>query len=235
MIRQVDLVSYLPMYLRKFLEIPATLEAEDPEFVLAWNAANQVLENEFIATADEYGISRFESILGILVSKEDTLESRRARVQARWFSSIPYTIRTFVAKLETLCGDTDFELIKDFEEHYLLTLYTNLELFGQVEELENIINTMVPCNIVVDCKNSILCGVTGDLLFGGGLVYSDEFMITNDFNETNEISGGKFGGGIVNTATVFITNDFKEDFSIGGNGDIASGVVFSEIVGVANS
>lgn len=60
MTREVDLVSYLPPFLAEFKEIAVTLKAENPEFVLVWNAAERVLQNEFIETADEYGISRFE-------------------------------------------------------------------------------------------------------------------------------------------------------------------------------
>ena len=89
MTKTVDLVSYLPPFMVDFKEISVTLEAENPEFVLVWNAADRVLQNEFIESADEYGISRFEKILNILPSTEDTLESRRARVQARWFNTIP--------------------------------------------------------------------------------------------------------------------------------------------------
>lgn len=96
MIRNVDLVSYLPPIMAEFQEYRATLEAENPEFVLVWNATDQVLQNEFIATADEYGISRFEQILNILPSKEDTLESRRSRVQTRWFNTIPYTLKALL-------------------------------------------------------------------------------------------------------------------------------------------
>ena len=87
--RKVDLVSYLPPFVAEYKEINATLTAENPEFEIAWDAANRVLYNEFIATADEYGISKFEKILNIFPSVEDTLESRRARVAARWFTSIP--------------------------------------------------------------------------------------------------------------------------------------------------
>ena len=76
MIREVDLVSYLPPYLQQYnQETVAALEAENPEFRLIWEASDRVLYNEFIATADEYGISRFEKILNILPSKEDALES----------------------------------------------------------------------------------------------------------------------------------------------------------------
>ena len=62
MTKTVDLVSYLPPFMADFKEISVTLEAENPEFVLVWNAADRVLQNEFIESADEYGISRFEKM-----------------------------------------------------------------------------------------------------------------------------------------------------------------------------
>lgn len=62
MIREVDLVSYLPPFIAEYKETNITLTAENPEFVLVWNATDKTLKNEFIATADEYGISRFEKI-----------------------------------------------------------------------------------------------------------------------------------------------------------------------------
>ena len=56
MIREVDLVSYLPPFLAEYQETNLTLTAENPEFALVWKAADRVLTNEFIVTADEYGI-----------------------------------------------------------------------------------------------------------------------------------------------------------------------------------
>lgn len=61
--RIVDLVSYLPHFLAEYKEINAALTAENPEFQITWDAAKRVLYNEFIETADEYGISRFENFL----------------------------------------------------------------------------------------------------------------------------------------------------------------------------
>lgn len=110
MIREVDLVSYLPLFLAEYKEIHAALTAENPEFLLIWDAADRVLQNEFIATADEYGISRFEKMLGILPSKNDTLEERRLKVQSRWFTALPYTWRMLLKKLSVLCGDREFRV-----------------------------------------------------------------------------------------------------------------------------
>ena len=103
MIREVDLASYLPGFMQSYKEPAAALEAENPEFAVIWDATNKVLYNHFISTADEYGISRFETILGIYPSEEDTVESRRSRIQSKWFDKIPYTWRVLLQKLTVLC------------------------------------------------------------------------------------------------------------------------------------
>lgn len=259
MIRNVDLVSYLPPIMAEFQEYRATLEAENPEFVIIWNATDQVLQNEFIATADEYGISRFEQILNILPSKEDTLESRRSRVQTRWFNTIPYTLKALLGKLIALCGENNFTVVKDYD-HYKISIFTDLELFGQAEELDFTLDTMIPCNMIVVSRNNIPCNASGFALICGGVCFVQDFFITNDFRESYTVNskaafgGGMVeeahyfitndskeniavngaavhGGGTVNTATVVITNDFNEQFNINGENNAGSGVVVSEFIG----
>lgn len=232
MIREVDLISYLPPYMANFKEIAVTLEAENPEFTLVWKATDRLLYNEFIETADEYGISRFENILGILPSSEDTLDSRRARVQARWFDTIPYTLRAFIAKLAALSGDNDFTVTK-YYDYYRVDLLTQLEMFGQVDELKHMIENMFPCNIIVKSRNIIPCDSNGFAFIAGGVAFVQDFFITNDSNETLIAKGSVLqGGGAVNSATVLITNDFNEKFNINGENHIGSGVSISEIVGI---
>ena len=199
MIREVDLVSYLPPFMQSYKEPVAALEAENPEFSLMWSATDRCLRNRFISTAD------------------DTLESRRSRVQSKWFNTIPYTWKVLLQKLLVLCGDSDFEVTGDFKTGYTLYIDTDLELYGQVEELENIINTMIPENLVVVSKNSIPCNIKGAVLFGGGICFINEFIITNDFREVFDVNGSSvFGGGIVQTEMLNITNDSQETVSVQG-------------------
>lgn len=178
MIRETDLVSYLPPFMREFKEIGAALEAENPEFALVWRAADRVLQNEFIESADEYGISRFEKILNILPSKEDTLESRRARVQTRWFNSVPCTLKAFIAKLVSICGKSNFSVVKEYL-NYNIKIAVSLELFGQVEELERTIETMLPCNMTVNSVNEFRCVSEGKSLIGSGVSISEIIVIGN--------------------------------------------------------
>ena len=98
MIRDVELTMYLPDFMKVYQEPMTALEAENPEFHIVWSAADRVFRNRFIATADEYGISRFEKLLQIYPDSRDDLETRRIRVLNRWFNAIPYTIRTLFIK-----------------------------------------------------------------------------------------------------------------------------------------
>lgn len=101
MIREVDLVSYLPPFMQSYKEPVAALEAENPEFSLMWSATDRCLRNRFISTADEYGISRFEKMLKIYPTADDTLESRRSRVQSKWFNTIPYTWKVLLQLIQS--------------------------------------------------------------------------------------------------------------------------------------
>lgn len=187
MTRDVSLLAYLPPFMQDFTEIAATLNAEDPQFVIVWDSADRVLKNQFIATADEYGISRFEKILKILPSKEDTLESRRSRVQNRWFNNMPYTLRTLVYRLTTLCADHGFTLTKYFTDAYTLEIHTDLELFGQVEELERIIESMIPCNLVVKSTNYIILNAAGSVSLSGTIVQNQNFVVSTELNTQQSV------------------------------------------------
>lgn len=211
MTREVDLVSYLPPFMAGFQEFSAVLEAENPEFVLFWNAAKRVLSNQFIETADEYGIARFEKLLNIFPCAQDTLKSRRARVAARWFSAMPYTFRMLVEQLIALCGENNFTIKKHFD-HYCIELDVTLELFGQVEELQKIIEQMLPCNMILVIKNRVLCTAQGEALTAGGICSAETFFITNDSRESILIKSPLCqGGGVVNAEFFTVTDTIKTE------------------------
>lgn len=189
MTRDVDLVSYLPPFMADFREMSETLKAENSQFKIVWDATDRALSNEFIATADEYGISRFESILGILPSKEDTLESRRTRVQMRWFTTIPYTLKSLISKMVSLCGESDFSVTVE-SDRYRVTVETAFEQYGQTDEVEKLLDTMIPCNMVVVSYNR-LCSNPGCKTYVGGVVtQSTEMVINTKTNDEQTISGG---------------------------------------------
>lgn len=149
--KETDLVSYLPFFMQTYKELAAALEAENPEFNLLWEAADRMLRNHFISTADEYGVSRFEKMLNIFSSQEESLDIRRTRVQNRWFNVAPYTLKILTLKLtELLGGEHRFSIRTDFREAYGLLLVVYSTNDSQAEEIKYILSVMVPENMVTD-------------------------------------------------------------------------------------
>lgn len=231
MTRNVDLVSYLPSFMTEYKEPVLALEAENPEFDLLWVAKDKVLYNRFIETADEYGISRYEAMLGISPTAHDTLESRRSRVRSLWFNTIPYTMKTLIRKLITLCGEGNFEVRNDFEVGYNLTVITDLELYGQVEQLEHILDVMTPMNLVVDSQNMFNVSASGGSYIGGQIGWADVDNITPDFNENNDIRGNAYLGSVISeTVEVQVTPDFNENNEILGASNVSLVMSVTEIL-----
>lgn len=188
MIRDVDIESYLPHYLRGYKEISETLKAENPEFNLLWVRIDRLLSNLFIDTADEYGISRMEDLLGILPSKQDTLESRRSRVQSLWWNPTPYSIRAFVKKLSELCGEGNFEVDTSKLEEYLLNIVTHLNQYGQVDNLKRIVSGMVPENMRVEVMNEIVTLMCAAVVYSGTVMgQGTHQIIDNNLRENEEM------------------------------------------------
>ncbi len=176
MTREVDLVSYLPPFLTEYKETNMALAAQNPEFAFIWKAADRILCNEFIASADEDGISRFEKILNICPLPGEALEDRRARVQNRWFNIAPYTIRVLEARLaKILGGEHNFSIWQDIERTYELKLTIYSKDDCQVEEIKYLLSTIVPANIVVDIIYE--SAHTGDIFWGAVINEGDIFEI----------------------------------------------------------
>jgi len=191
----------------EYKEINAALVAENPEFRIAWDAVDHVLRNEFIETCDEYGISRFEKILNIYPSEKDTIESRKLKVQSKWFDYIPYTEKMLYERLVSLCGKNNFIIEKKYD-CYRVELEVSLELFGQTEELEHMIELMMPCNMTVFIKNKIHVQAEGAVIAAGGACAVETYFITNDFNEQIKVDGTNFtGSGIVLEEFIEISSD----------------------------
>lgn len=85
------LLDYLPPVLqavREYREINATSQVE---IEAAWNAVENLLDNQFLATATEEGVRRYEQELAITPAATDTLDVRKERIRSLWIFSLVYT------------------------------------------------------------------------------------------------------------------------------------------------
>lgn len=182
MIRNINLISYLPQFIEDYREIKHITDAENPEFQRLSDKTEVIKDNQFIITCNEIGISRFEKLLNIVPNIDDTLEARISRVIIRWNDGIPYTYRSLIERLNTLCGEGNYVVLPNFDK-YELEIIASLSLSSQVDELDFIITYMIPANLVVISKNELVRNPTGTAFTGGTVVKRN----TYDFKvETNK-------------------------------------------------
>ena len=223
MTRDVDLVGYFPPYLQRFREPVQVMQALDPEFDAVWSATDKVLQNRFISTADATGISRYEAMIGITPTEDDTLESRRRRCQSRWYSSIPYTYKALLVRLQAICGDTDFEVRNNFSIGYTLRISVSVGLHGQMDEIADVVAQMIPCNLVAIVDNSIYAEPVGTECLGSGVICTQVLALSDSGTEYPEITGGLvYSGGTIITEASTIVDEY--------NSDLEAKVMASEVV-----
>lgn len=134
MLREVELTGYLPPFLQEFKELKAAFDAENPEFQLAWDATENVLKNEFISTADEYGISLWEQILKILPDTSKTLEERRGGVKLRLMNTGKISCQMIAEIVSNYTGSPTFCIYKNG--------VVKIEVDGEIFDEENLLNTL---------------------------------------------------------------------------------------------
>lgn len=153
-IERKKLIEYLPPFMQQFPEMQEIMKTQNLETDRINKNMLAILDNAFIEDCNEYGIKKYESILGIVPIAEDTLESRKIRVLNRWNDTLPYTYRVLLRRLNIFCGVNNYDIGGNLE-NYELFIKTDIPEKGQVEELEVLLDGMIPENIYMDAANEM--------------------------------------------------------------------------------
>lgn len=154
------LQDYLPPILLKTYEFPLLCDTEQPEIDRLRDAADAVLDAQFISIAGETAIARYERIFGITPMDTDTLAERRFKVLAKINAQLPFSVRRLRQQLETLCGADGYKLELDSGK-YALTVKVALTAKRNQQAVEELLADIVPANMV--CTTSLLYNQHADL------------------------------------------------------------------------
>lgn len=231
MARNVDLWKHLPPFLQDFREMCELVKTENPEFTLAAQETDSMVNELFIQTATDMGLKRFEKILGISPAKGDSLESRRSAIMTRWNDITPYTMTALKNKIIAIQGNDEVEIILSKNRPYEIEIITNLEFPGQVNDLAYLIQTMIPCNLVIHSVNIIKGQSETRLGYGVGASITGNLLLTNDLNEnqSNPVPVGVAVGQSM-TNTLFLTDSINENIDVAGVAAIGMGSSFTNII-----
>ena len=119
-----------------------------------------MLDAQFVSTAGERGIERYEQIFSIVPQDTDTLDERRFRVLAKINAQLPFSIRRLRQQLATLCGDDGYKLEVNGGV-YTLTVKVALTAKRNQQAVEELLADIVPANMV--CTTSLLYNQHADL------------------------------------------------------------------------
>lgn len=139
------LIDYLPPVLQSVMEFAAITGAQQPEIEAAWDALNLVMDNQFIDTATEAGVTVWEKELNIVPLATDTLEDRKQRLKTAWTYGVVYTYNWLVNWLKTSCGESNpLPAINDY------TLRVSLPVSVDYLHILDDMRRYVAANVLID-------------------------------------------------------------------------------------
>lgn len=137
-----------PPIMQELREFQKIAEIEDDFFEKLGQEIQNIVDDQFIQTATEKGIARREKMLKVAPFADDTLETRRFRVQGLWIDKLPYTYRALLERLDSLCGPDGYVIELNSGE-YGLNIKIELTRKRMFDEIVKISRQMVPANIFV--------------------------------------------------------------------------------------
>ena len=143
-----DLMEYYPQHIRNMREMRILSEEADEKIDDIWDAVSEAERNSFIESADEYGIGKYEELLGIIPLESDGLEMRRERIRAYWLATIPFTYNTMVTRLGILVGSGNFTVYMDYGK-YELALRLKYGAQDKVTLVLDFLKRILPANILL--------------------------------------------------------------------------------------
>lgn len=144
----MNIKEYWIATIQNLLEFQALGDTENVEILLLQDEIAQVLNNQFITTATEFGVARRELMLKIQPFTDDTLDNRKFRILAKWLNQIPYTYRRLEEKLNEVVGLNGYTIVLD-SGAYTLVIAINLGNKRMFADAKEVIRLMVPANLAI--------------------------------------------------------------------------------------
>ena len=144
----IDMAQYWPPYLQNKQEMLALAHAVKVELQKFQNEVDRVYKNQYVMTADEEGLARFEALPNINIKPRNdaTLEDRRMAILAKMQTRLPYTKRMLNQLLKALLGEGMYTLTISTKD-YLVTVIVELKRKNQIQAVADLLRRVIPVNM----------------------------------------------------------------------------------------
>ncbi len=143
------LIDYYPQILREFEEIRMLSGTEQKEMEQLEETQSALLADQFVTTATENGISRWENILGILPKATLSLDDRRFAILSRLSQELPYSMGMLRRQMDALCGEGKYTL-ELRNKVYTLIVRIALVSRNSYDNVDSLLKRIVPANMIID-------------------------------------------------------------------------------------
>lgn len=147
--RDINLKGYLPDVIKNIKELQSIMESENIEIIDVLGNIEMIANNTFIDYMDEYGCSRWESILEIMPKASDSIDTRRLKIKSTLLGETPYTFNKVKQMLINICGKDNVSLHYGDEE-YTLKVGLGLNVKEQYDYICKLLKEIIPANIYLD-------------------------------------------------------------------------------------
>ena len=164
------LKKYLPEFVSNIKEFQELDKAISLEVDKLRNKLEQLQENQFIETANEEGLRKYEQLLGLNTTND--VELRRFNILNKYNSTIPFSMMWLRNTLNTTVGRGDFLMELD-NSKYALTISVVKNKEHLIEVLKKDLRKKIPANMVLNINvlNSI-----EDTLYTGFYIQTGDKM-----------------------------------------------------------
>lgn len=145
--RVIEISNYWAAVVRDTAEFQQIAIAENPEFNTLLECIYRVLKDGFIHEATDYGVSRWERILGLSYVEGTTLEERKVQVLTYLSLRRPYTMRVLKQILTSVLGENTFDLSVNNDT---CTLHLSLVDSTHYDKIKTLLDKVLPQNLAVE-------------------------------------------------------------------------------------
>ncbi len=143
-------IKYLPEFMQNFKEIKEIGNIEDKVIKDEWERYRDTENSQWIETADERGLKRYENMFNIS-GGGNGIDVRREALRIKYNNSYIYTHYTFKKYLNDICGESNYDLEIIYNEYKVnINLGLNRKfLFNTVKDYAR---SIVPANMELNVR-----------------------------------------------------------------------------------
>lgn len=144
-------IDFIPPVYANIKEFQALAKSYNAELTLTANRLDEVYNNFFIDSLNEYGCIRWEKILKLESNNSFSLKDRRFAIKVKLLGHRPYTFFRLKKILNDVISEDNYRLDLDVDKNHI-TCRVNLGVKARFITIKNMLEKTVPLNISLDVE-----------------------------------------------------------------------------------